>query len=69
MTLVIKAQEILFSTIDNMHSSPINATTQVVLELVSLITLWIRGNNGVGGFSSTKLCIKWCSCKRYRVKL
>ena len=69
MKLVIKPQEILFSTTDNMHSSPINATTQVVLELVSLITFWILGNNGVGGFSSTKLCIKQCYCKRYRVKL
>ena len=39
--LVIKAQEILFSTIDNIHSTPINAKAQVVLELVSPITLWI----------------------------
>ena len=41
MTLVIKAQEVSFSTIDNIHSTPINAKSQVVLELVSPITLWI----------------------------
>ena len=41
MVLVIKAQEVFFSTIDNVHSTPINAKSQVVLELVSPITLWI----------------------------
>ena len=41
MTLVIKEQEILFSTIDNIHSTHINAKAQVVLELVSPITPWI----------------------------
>ena len=41
ITLVIKAQEILFSTIDNIHSAHINAKAQVVLELVNPITLWI----------------------------
>ena len=39
--LVIKAQEVLFSTIDNIHSTPINAKAQVVLELANPITLWI----------------------------
>ena len=39
MTLVIKAQEVSFSTIDNVHSTPINAKDQVVLELVNPITL------------------------------
>ena len=41
MTLVIKAQEILFSTTDNIHATPINVKTQIVLKLVSPITLWI----------------------------
>ena len=41
MTLVIKAQEVLFPTIGNTHSTPINAKSQVVLELVSPINLWI----------------------------
>ena len=41
MTLVIKAQEVFFSTIGNVHSTPINAKSQVVLELVNPITLWI----------------------------
>ena len=40
ITLVIKKQEISFSTIDNIHSTPINAKAQVVLELVNPITLW-----------------------------
>ena len=39
MTLVIKAQEVFFSTIDNVHSTPLNDKSQVVLELVSTITL------------------------------
>ena len=39
MTMVIKAQEISFSTTDNIHSTPINAKAQVVLELVRPITL------------------------------
>ena len=30
-----------FSTIDNIHSTPINVKSQVVLELVIPITLWI----------------------------
>ena len=30
-----------FSTIDNIHSTPINAKSQVVLELVGPISLWI----------------------------
>ena len=34
MTLVIKAQEVSFSTIDNIHSTPTNGKSQVVLELV-----------------------------------
>ena len=41
MTLVIKAQEVFFSTIGNGHSTPLNDKSQVVLELVSPITLWI----------------------------
>ena len=41
MEFMIKAQEILFFTTDNIHTTPINAKTQVVLELVSPITLWI----------------------------
>ena len=41
MTLVIKAQEVNFSTTGNIHSTPINAKSQVSLELVSPITLWI----------------------------
>ena len=41
MTLVIKAQEVFFSTIGNVHSTPLNDKSQVVLELVSPITLWI----------------------------
>ena len=41
MTLVIKAQEILFSTIDNIHSTPIIDKAQAMLESVSPITLWI----------------------------
>ena len=40
MALVIKAQEVFFSTVDNVHSTPINAESQVVLELVSPIALW-----------------------------
>ena len=39
--MVIKAQEVIFSTISNIHSTPTNAKSQVVLELVSPITLWI----------------------------
>ena len=39
MTLVIKAQEVSFSAIDNVHSTPINAKDQAVLELVNPITL------------------------------
>ena len=42
MTLVIKAQEISFCSIDNICSTPINAKAQVVLELVNPITLWTR---------------------------
>ena len=41
MTLVIKAQEVFFSTIGNIQSTPINTKSQVVLELVNPITLWI----------------------------
>ena len=41
MTLVIKAHEVSFSTIGNIHSTPINVKSQVVLELVHPITLWI----------------------------
>ena len=41
MTLVIKAQEVSFSTIGNVHLTPLNDKSQVVLELVSPITLWI----------------------------
>ena len=41
MTLVIKAQEVFFSTIDNVHSTPLNDKSQVMLELVGPITLWI----------------------------
>ena len=41
MSLVIKAQEVSFSTIGNIHSTPTNAKSQVVLELVNPITLWI----------------------------
>ena len=41
MTLVIKAQEVFFSTSSNVHSTPLNDKSQVVLELVSPITLWI----------------------------
>ena len=41
MTLVIKAQEVIFSNIGNVHSTPLNDKSQVVLELVSPITLWI----------------------------
>ena len=41
MTLVIKAQEVFFSTIGNGHSTPLNDKPQVVLELVSPITPWI----------------------------
>ena len=39
MTLVIKAQEVVFSTIGNVHSTPLNDKSQVVLELVSPINL------------------------------
>ena len=41
MTLVIKAQEVFFSTIDNIHSTSINVNSKVVLDLVIPITLWI----------------------------
>ena len=41
MTLLIKAQEVVFSTIGNVQSTPLNDKSQVVLELVSPITLWI----------------------------
>ena len=41
MTLVIKGQEVIFSTIDNVQSTPLNDKSQVMLELVSPITLWI----------------------------
>ena len=41
MTLVIKAQEVFFPTINNVHSTPINAKSQVVLKLDNPITLWI----------------------------
>ena len=40
-TLVIKAQEVVFSTIGNVHSTPLNDKSQVVLELISPITIWI----------------------------
>ena len=40
MMLVINSQQVSFSTIDNVHSTPINAKDQVVLELVNPITLW-----------------------------
>ena len=40
-TLVIKVQEILFSTINNIPSTLINAKGQIVLELVNPITLCI----------------------------
>ena len=40
MMLMIKAQEILFSTTDKIHLTPINAKDQVMLELVIPITLW-----------------------------
>ena len=41
MTLVITTQEVFFSTIGNVHSTPLNDKSQDVLELVSPITLWI----------------------------
>ena len=41
MTLVLKAQEFFFSTINNIHLTPISVKSQVVLDLVSPITLWI----------------------------
>ena len=40
MTLVIKAQEVFFSTIGNVHSTSLNDKSQVVLELVNPIALW-----------------------------
>ena len=43
MTLVIKAQEVSFSTFGNIHSTPTTAKSEVVLELVSPINLWILG--------------------------
>ena len=52
MPLVIKAQDVSFSTIGNIHSTPINVKSQVVLKLVSLVTLWIlrcRGFSQVRG--------------------
>ena len=52
MTLVIKEQGILFSTIDNIHSTPINAKAQVVLELVNPITPWILWKQRCKGVSS-----------------
>ena len=42
MTLVIKAQDVSFSTIGNIHSTPTDAKSQAVLELVSPISLWIQ---------------------------
>ena len=41
MTLVIKAQEVFFSSSNNVHSTPLNDKSQEVLELVSPITHWI----------------------------
>ena len=41
MTLVIKAQEFFLSTIGNVHLTLLNEKSQVVLELVSPLTLWI----------------------------
>ena len=41
MKLVIKAQEVSFFTIGNIHSTPINAKSQVVLKMASPIILWI----------------------------
>ena len=38
--MVTRAQEILFSTTDNVHSTHMNAENQVAMELVSPITLW-----------------------------
>ena len=36
-----RAQEVVFSTIGNVHSTPLSDKFEVVLELVSPITLWI----------------------------
>ena len=41
MALMLRAQDILFSTTDNIHSTPITAKAQVVLELNNPIILWI----------------------------
>ena len=38
--LVIKAQDSSFCTTNNVHSTPINAKDQVMLELVNPTTLW-----------------------------
>ena len=70
MTLVIKAQEVSFSTIGNIHSTPTNAKSQVVLELVSPITLWILWKQRCRGvFSSQTEHPIMLICKRYGVKL
>ena len=60
MMLVMKAQEILFSTINNIHSTLINGKTQLVLELVNPITLWILWKQGVDKSFLIKTCIKQC---------
>ena len=67
MMLVIKAQEILFSTIDNIHLTSINAKVQVVLDRP--ITLGFSVNNDVDETFPIKLCSKQYYCRRYGVKL
>ena len=41
LSTIHKAQEVLFSSSGNVHSTPLNDKSQEVLELVSPITLWI----------------------------
>ena len=69
MTLVIKAQEVLFSSSGNVHSTPLNDKSQEVLELINPITLGFYGNTDIGESSPTKPHIQQGYCKKYEVKL
>ena len=66
LTLVIKAQDILFSTIDNILSTPINGKAQHVLELVNPITLWILWKQQCRrGSFPIKPWINQCYCQQW----
>ena len=65
MMLVIKAQEVSFSPIDNVHG----ARNSHQYQRSSRVGIGIFGNNVVGRSSPINACTRRHYCKRYGVKM